>query len=235
MDIIEKLRMTHRFWRYRLRTEKSSIGYLLQQHLLGEVVVDVGANRGIYSYWMSKAVGPDGRVVAFEPQPELAKHLRDLKDAFGLASLEIVNKGLSSSVTSSRLYRPEVASGAGRLDVNFAAWQSIEVDLTTLDAYYKSTRPIRFIKCDVEGHEYDVLLGGRRLLLRDKPTLLLEIHHSEAVKGDIAAYLAGLGYEGFFFHGDDRISFAEFKRVPYRKSWESHRNYIFVHKDIARG
>ena len=234
MDLIERLRMTHRFWRYRLRTERSSIGFLLQQRLLGQVVFDVGANLGIYSYWMNKAVGREGKVVAFEPQPELAKHLEDLKDAFGLASLEIVNKGLSSSVGSSQLYRPEAGSGAGSLNVRPAGWQSINVDLITLDAYYDSPRPVKFIKCDVEGHEYDVLLGSQRILLRDKPALLLEIHHCEAEKGDIAAYLADLGYDGFFFHGNDWISFAKFKQFPYRKNWETHRNYIFVHNDAAR-
>jgi FkbM family methyltransferase len=234
MDIIKRLRMTHRFWRYRLRTERSSIGFLLQQRLLGQVVLDVGANLGIYSYWMSKAVGREGRVVAFEPQPELTKHLADLKDTFGLANLEIVNKGLSSAVARTQLYRPEAGSGAGSLDCKSDAWQSIDVDLVTLDGYYDSPRPVKFIKCDVEGHEYHVLLGARRILLRDKPTLLLEIHHAEAVKGDIASYLADLAYEGFFFNGNDRISFARFKQFPYRKSWESHRNYIFVHNDAAR-
>lgn len=235
MDIIERARMTHRFWRYRLRTERSSIGFLLQQRLEGQVVFDVGANLGIYSYWMHKAVRHEGRVVAFEPQPELARHLRELKDAFGLANLEIVNKGLSSSVARKQFYRPEPGSGAGSLDCKSDAWQSIDVDLTTLDAYYDSPRPVKFIKCDVEGHEYEVLLGGQRILLRDRPTLLLEIHHGQAAKGDIASYLADLGYEGFFFHGGERVSFAKFDQFPYRKSWESHRNYIFVHQDAARG
>jgi len=226
--------MAHRFWRYRLRTERSSIGFLLQQRLRGEVVLDVGANLGIYSYWMHKAVGPEGRVVAFEPQPELARHLIDLKGAFGLISLDIVNKGLSSSARLAQLYRPETGSGAGSLHLRSSAWRSVDVELVSLDAWYDSVRPIRFIKCDVEGHEHDVLLGARRVLLRDRPTLLLEIHHAEAEKGEIAATLENLGYEGFFFHGGRKIPFAEFAQFPYRKSWESHRNYLFVHR-LGRG
>ena len=234
MDLTSRLRMTHRFWRYRLRTERGSIGFLLQQRLSGAVVLDVGANLGIYSYWMHKAVGAGGTVIAFEPQPELARHLVDLKHAFTLTNLEIVNKGLSSTAGRAQLYRPEPGSGAGSLHVKPAAWRCVDIELVTLDTWYDSPRPVRFIKCDVEGHEYEVLLGGRRILERDRPTLLLEIHHAEAKKGDIAGSLADLGYQGFFFHGAERVSFAQFARFPYRKSSESHRNYVFEHNAPGR-
>src|SRR5262245_43251374 len=235
MRFIDRLRMAHRFWRYRLRTERSSISFLLQQRLRGEVVLDVGANLGIYSYWMHKAVGLGGRVIAFEPQPELARHLADLRNAFALTNLEIVNKGVSSSAGQAQLYRPEAGSGAGSLHVRSAGWRSVDVELITLDAWYDDSRPVRFIKCDVEGHEYDVLVGARRILQRDRPPLLLEIHHAQAEKGDLAGYLADLGYRGFFLHGGDQVSFAQFGLFPYRKSWESHRNYVFVHDEAARG
>jgi len=226
--------MAHRFWRYRLRTERSSIGFLLRQRLHGEVVVDVGANLGIYSYWMHRAVGAGGRVIAFEPQPELARHLVDLKNAFALTHLEIVDKGLSSSARQAALYRPEAGSGAGSLHVTSASWRPVKIDLVTLDAWYDSSRPVRFIKCDVEGHEYRMLLGASRILQRDRPTLLLEIHHAQAENGEIAGYLAHLGYQGFFFHGAERVSFSQYARFPYRKSCESHRNYIFEHNEAAR-
>ena len=46
-------------------------------------MVDVGANHGIYSYWMHKKVGAGGNVVAFEPQAELGIYLGQLKNALG--------------------------------------------------------------------------------------------------------------------------------------------------------
>ena len=42
----------------------------------GDRAVDVGANKGSYTFWMRRAVGAGGRVHAFEPQPELAAYLR---------------------------------------------------------------------------------------------------------------------------------------------------------------
>ena len=37
-------------------------------HLKGATVLDIGANKGIYCFWMMRAVGPSGNVIAFEPQ-----------------------------------------------------------------------------------------------------------------------------------------------------------------------
>lgn len=234
LTALAKLRMLHRLWRYRLRTERESLSFLLRQPLRGAVVMDIGANRGIYAYWMSGAVGGSGRVIAFEPQPELAHHLHDLKSSFALDNLEVVGQGLSSRAGRRKLFRPEAGSGGASLGSHPAGWDSIEVNLTTLDDYYTDPRPVRFIKCDVEGHECDVLQGGARLLMRDHPTLLLEMHHSEMEKGQLERYLGTLGYTGFFFAGARRVEAARFRDFPCRKPWEIHRNYVFVPRDQAQ-
>lgn len=233
LTAVAKLRMLHRLWRYRLRTERESLSFLLRQPLHGTLVMDIGANRGIYAYWMSRAVGRQGRVIAFEPQPELAHHLHDLKSSFALGNLVIVGQGLSSVAGRRTLFRPEVGAGGASLEARPAGWGSVQVGLTTLDDYYTDARPVRFIKCDVEGHECDVLRGARRILVRDRPILLLEIHAGEMEKGHIGRYLSELGYHGFFFCGRRRIDAARFSEFPYRKPWEVHRNYVFVHGGAA--
>ena len=82
MNILEKAHVIHRSWRYRLRHEKDSIKYVLGLNLDGAIALDIGANKGIYTYWLSKKVGKDGKVIAFEPQPELGEYLNDLKKSF---------------------------------------------------------------------------------------------------------------------------------------------------------
>lgn len=230
MNFFQKTHMLHSAWHYRLNTEKNDIYFLLNQELEGKTVIDIGANKGIYSYWMSKKVGPKGKVFAFEPQPELEKQLQDLKKSFKLDNLAIINKGLSCVKGREKLFRPEPGSGAASLHNNCPNWQAIDVDITTLDDYYDKLSQVKFIKCDVEGHELNVFKGSRRILKRDNPCLLFECHHAEAQKQDLFLYLISLGYDGFFCHKKNLIHFSEFNNYPYRKKKERHRNYIFLPK-----
>ena len=86
-------RMSYRCWRYRCKSEVPSISFVRNANLEGKTLLDIGANRGIYSIYMSRAAGENGRVIAFEPQPELKAHLETIKRSFRLSNLEIENIG----------------------------------------------------------------------------------------------------------------------------------------------
>ena len=236
MNIIERLHAWHRAWRYRLRSEKEEVSFLLSRNLDGQTVVDIGANRGVYSYWMQKKVGPRGHIVAFEPQPELNEYLNDLKSTFRLKALTIAHAGLSSAPGQRRLIRPKTHWGGASFESEPKQdCDCLTVPVTTLDQYFLDSpmRPLRFIKCDVEGHEYDVFLGGRRVLQEDHPDLLFECHDSNAQSGKLFAYLNGLGYDGFFFANGALVPLSQYDRLraaipkPYL-------NYVFLAKDRAK-
>ena len=75
MTLLDRIHCWHRFWRYRLVTERESVQFLLRQNLTKTTAIDIGANKGAYTYWLSKAVGNNGQVISLEPQPELAPFL----------------------------------------------------------------------------------------------------------------------------------------------------------------
>ena len=192
LSFIQKAKAFHRIWRYRLNSEKESIGFLLKQNLLNKTVVDIGGNKGIYSYWMSQMVGEKGAVVVFEPQPELGEFLESLRYSFQLNNLTIVDKALSSSPGQKQLFRYFVGDGgASLIDRPDGRKPSVEVEVITLDDYFSPWQgpEIGFIKCDVEGHELEVFEGGKNKLLEDKPLLLFECHHEEAEKGELFSFL----------------------------------------------
>ncbi len=228
--------MLHSAWHYRLNTEKNDIRFLLSLNLKGKTLIDIGANRGIYSYWMGKTVGPEGKVIAFEPQPELETHLLEFKVAFKFNNLSVIRKGLSSNAGLQHLFRSEPGSGGASLNKRQGTEdrQAIPVDVTTLDSYYDEFKDVAFIKCDVEGHEHDVFKGARRLLERDKPCLLFECHRDEAKKMDLFSYLTSLGNDGFFSNKKKMIHYSRFEKYPYRRENEHHRNYIFMHPDFIQ-
>ena len=73
------LKHRHRFWRYAVRTERESISYIQSLDLKGTTVLDIGANRGVFTYWLSQCVGSSGNVVAFEAQPELKETIQEVQ------------------------------------------------------------------------------------------------------------------------------------------------------------
>ena len=227
MNWYDRLHMRHRFLRYRYKSERPSILYLLGSDLEGRTLVDIGANKGIYSYYMSKKAGERGAVFCFEPLAEFAEHLEALKEAFRLNNLTVVNEALSSIAGAARL-------GPGGVileDSSASVSGAVDVRLTTLDDYFEDSRhrPISFIKCDVEGHEYKVFKGGNKTLRRDKPVLLFECDHDHAEQGDLFSYLTDLDYDGFFYF----VRPADHKSVLRRGSgryihFSESRNYSYV-------
>jgi FkbM family methyltransferase len=171
MNLMSRMNFLRRAWRYRLRSERRGLEFLFSRDIHGKTVVDAGANQGIYSYWMSRLVGNQGQVVAFEPQPELVAHLEDLRQAFRLAPLQIVPQGLSAEDGRLTLHRPRdfwagayLADGRPQAD----GIDRITVTVTTLDGHFirHTGRPVSFIKCDVEGHELSVFPGRDEASLR---------------------------------------------------------------------
>lgn len=244
LTLAEAWHMRHRFWRCRFKSEAPSIRLLLEADLAGGTLIDIGANKGVFCYYMSRAAGASGTVFAFEAQPELGPHLEAVRETFGLDNLHIVMQGLSSAPGTMTMRRSEIGTGTASFHhAGASGLEAIEIPVTTLDDYLEEAGDpaIRFIKCDVEGHELEVFRGAARTLQRDAPLLLFECHHAQAEDGRLFEFLAGLGYDGVFFHvePDDHRSFlhknrgryvhySEFARHPYARPGIRHRNYVFA-------
>jgi len=247
--LIEKLHMIHRCWKLRFRSEISSIRYLRSLDLRGTTLLDIGANKGVYSIYMSRAAGDDGAVIAFEAQPELGPRLQTVKQAFGLKNLQVVNLGVSSSIGTRTMHRASVGFGGASFHLHgdtIKGMEELEVPVTTLDTFLRGRDDlISFIKCDVEGHEHDVFLGAERTLEKHMPILLFECGRSEAEKGELFRYLVQRGYDGYFFHvtPEDHASYlhrgrghfvhySEHANYDYCHPSAPHRNYFFVPKGV---
>ncbi|MDY6971139.1 MAG: FkbM family methyltransferase [Thermodesulfobacteriota bacterium] len=221
VNLIEKFRFIWRAWRYLKRLDPYGIDFLLKNLSKGDTALDIGAHKGAYSYWMHKAVGNAGKVFSFEPQPPLCDYLKKLARQLRLSSLVVECIGISSSDGVSELTVPskrrgEPSPGATlEQDGEFEDHYSLNVNVKTLDSYFENrdSRPIRLIKCDVEGHELEVFRGGERILKKDMPILLFECeqrHHKVDSVWNIFDYLMALGYQGYFFLNGDLRPIREF-------------------------
>jgi FkbM family methyltransferase len=154
----------------------------------GDIVIDIGAHVGLYTALASRRVGPNGKVVAIEADPEnfgvLNRniHLNSLKNVIAL------NYAAYSEQKKMRLYLPTqgelsypkyntLMSGRAHGIEKF-----VEVSANTLDFLLQSTgikyEEVNWIKIDVEGAEYKVLRGSKDILSKAKDiSLLIEIHN----------------------------------------------------------
>lgn len=199
------VRMLYRAWRYRWKLDRAEIRFMLGHLRPGDTVVDIGAHKGGYAFWMHRAVKPGGRVVCFEPQPELAAGLVRMKAALRLDGLEVENRALSSRAGSMTLAVPGTRpSPSGTLEPGLVTGEhaAYPVPVTTLDDHFGVESRVRLIKCDVEGHELEVFRGGERLLGAQQPILMFECearHLLRHTADALFSLLGALGYDGFFF------------------------------------
>jgi FkbM family methyltransferase len=159
----------------------------------GDVVYDIGAHVGFYSLLASVIVGPEGRVFSFEPFPEnlafLRKHL-EMNLVMNCVVCDVAI-GRSEGVAA---FSPGPASTMGRLSQDANA--PLSVRTVSLDAFVFSSAmpPPNVIKCDIEGGEYDALLGASTLLAKYHPTIFLATHGS-AVHSRCCELLQQFGYQ----------------------------------------
>jgi FkbM family methyltransferase len=143
----------------------------------GDCVIDVGANFGIWSKFLLMHVGPSGRVYAFEPNPKLVSYLR--KKFSDQKNHTLIPKALGNKAGALELYLPYffrlLPEPALASIIPYSSfYKKIDVLVTTLDEYF-SEEEVHFIKIDVEGYEFEVLQGGRKLIERCRPVILCEI------------------------------------------------------------
>jgi FkbM family methyltransferase len=199
------LRMWYRAGRYRWKLDRAEIAFVLRRLRPGDTTVDVGAHKGAYAFWMHRAVMPGGRVIGFEPQPELAAYLRRMKRALRLDGLDVEELAVSSRAGEMEMSIPGGgASPSGTLEAGLVTGPQTRrtVRVTTLDEHLGADHPVRLIKVDVEGHELDVFRGAESLLRARRPVLLFECearHLRRHTIADVFSFLAGLGYQGWFF------------------------------------
>lgn len=170
--------------------------------------MDVGCNLGVYAYELGRLTG---NVVAFEPNPTLA----NLVAGLALAGVRVEQVALSSEEGTAELMVPVARGGHGLASLNPQAvagreTERVSVPTRRLDGYAFSN--VRFMKIDVEGFEEQVLAGAAVTIARDRPTLLIEIEerHNAGGLDRIRALLAPLGYEGWFFLDDRKLSLDRF-------------------------
>lgn len=167
-----------------------------------KVSIDVGASIGSYTVHM---LNFSAKCYAFEPRPDSAAYLAGRLASRPNSRLLVETVALSDHAGEAQLR--VLVNDTGRSSIEkdnpveqLGAIKVLTVPMRRLDDY-DAIGPVGCIKIDVEGHEAAVLHGARRILVRDHPSLIIEIEerHKRHSVSTVSRFLGELGYSGFFF------------------------------------
>lgn len=208
------------------------VGLVQEMIRPGDVVIDVGANRGVYTYMMSVRVGWAGRVHAVEPFPGSCRRLKTVAHRRGniVVHAVAVSDYCGRAVLRMPVHDGHPIDALATLEPN-RPWNgdSCEVSVRTLDELLDGERRASFLKCDVEGHEQRVFHGAKGILDRDRPIVLTELeqrHREEPIESTFS-FFADAGYDGWFITAGglrpleefdvarDQLAFLDGRFIPY--------------------
>lgn len=165
--------------------ESEAAQFIRDQLNPGDVFYDIGANAGYFTLVGARAVGPQGRVVAFDPVPQNVRTIQEQIDLNSLGAycrvepFAVLERSgpagfiLAEQIARSRSEQVRVSELAG-------GGERIEVEGLTLDAYVREHPLPTLVKMDIEGSEVLALRGAAELLRNsNRPRFLVSTHSPE--------------------------------------------------------
>ena len=172
----------------------------------GDTIIDVGAHIGEYTLLGAKLVGDKGLIISVEPDHDSVISLKKNIILNNFKNYLILEKAVGEKIETKSLYKVNEEDVYGYLDPyveNKKLKKYSEIEVTTIDDIVLSNNLniINLLKIDVEGFEYEVLLGCNDTLKKNKiKKIIIELHPSYLQsKGDneelIHTFLKEHGFE----------------------------------------
>ncbi len=164
----------------------------------GMAMLDLGANIGVFALLGASLVGPDGFVLAMEPNPANARLLEASRRANGYGQVAVCQAAAGREVGVLALHSFDT-NGTVTEAGEQALLAARTVAALPVDALVADRR-VDVIKIDVEGAEHHALLGAAGLLRRCRPAIVSEFSPGQlrAVSGidgpGYLRFLQGFGY-----------------------------------------
>lgn len=179
--------------------ERHIFNELLTRHISskvikpGDSVLDLGANEGFHAKEFSRLVGDQGKVHAFEPNPEL------WSDLSAIPNVRLWPYAVGSRTSVETFFLPighhQVGSLVDARDFmgQDTPMKMLSVVLASVDSLPEAIeKPITFVKIDIERYEEQAMRGAAITLMRDKPIIIYENHTQ-----GIGELLGSMGFQIF--------------------------------------
>jgi FkbM family methyltransferase len=166
----------------------------------GQKIIDIGANHGVYTLSMAKAISATGRVWAFEPASSTAKLLAAGIEANAFGHVVLHQSALSEHSGTAELSLQANSELNSLVNETTPAGARETVALTTLDDCMARCdwQDIDFVKIDAEGEESKILRGGQGFFSEMSPLVQYEIKAGAGLQLELVSQFDALGYASFW-------------------------------------
>lgn len=206
--------------------EKERLAAMFTAIRPGDTIIDVGSEQGDLSALYAKWAGPSGRVVLIEPSAAFWPTIRATFEANDLSPLwclhALAGAALEGEVATTGQW-PSAADGPIDPDAGFMHLNEHPADLptVTLDTVAHTLVPLHIdvITMDVEGSEYEVLLGAAGAVYTHRPIIFVSVHAEMSMRehrhssDDLLVMMDKWGYDATFL-GFDHEAHYMFKPRP---------------------
>jgi FkbM family methyltransferase len=194
-DLGAKLRSSGR---YEPAMEETLLSHLTH----GNLFVDIGANEGYFTVIGSKAVGNEGRVISIEPQSRLEEVIKTNIKINSIINVTYVKTAISDKAGTAEIYlTSSTNTGASGLVQQTTRARSKEpIPTKKLSDILDANDIVDLMKIDVEGYEYESILGSKEIFLQRRVrAIALELHpqilrRRGLTAMDIVNFLSECGY-----------------------------------------
>lgn len=165
--------------------EKDTMRYFRKLVKKDHVVLDIGANIGIYSFIVSERIGGSGKIYAFEPAHNAYNCLLFNIKLNGIKNVIPINSGVSNFTGKANfnICNDDAYNSLGNTPMNPVIKSEI-INLTSVDDFVNlnKIKKVDIIKVDAEGAEYLIFDGAERTLSNHRPILFFE-HNPKVTEG----------------------------------------------------
>ena len=192
------------YWYHGKNRERATMELFERLIKCGDTVIEVGGHIGYISLYFKHLVGSSGKVIVFEPGENNLPYL--LKNIEG-KGVEVVQKavgkeegtcsffldklsGQNNSMVEEFFMRKKTETNA--FDPESTGSREVRVEVVTLDRWIggRAVKP-DFVKIDIEGFEYNALLGMKQMIAQHRPILMVEVQMNQR---EIDTFFESLGY-----------------------------------------
>tara|TARA_B100002019_G_C21260567_1_gene596475 strand:+ start:1058 stop:1819 length:762 start_codon:yes stop_codon:yes gene_type:complete len=221
--------------RYLRKNTEKEIRILKKLVTPSRASIDIGVYRGIYSFFLTDL---SSFVYAFEANPLLYSKIQNsfknkknikieniaISSSIGEAELRIPLRDINADYDYEQKYRLGTATIHNVNNLENKHYETIKKIKTISLDEYSFRHEIGFVKIDVEGHELDIIKGGKKFILKNKPVMLIEIEkrHSGIDPQITIDEVKSLGYQCLYVNDE-----FELKTVS-KVEDISNNNFVFI-------